>query len=131
MGMIQCTDQASHFSLNYQASNMSLFVDQISAFPSLSDFNVTALKWTDLDQNVVYQITSTSTVKTQHGQSVILSLQKADGSSCSAWACGMLSKELLQNPMIMVSSRLFVVVTGKKTSKANGRVYNSYKLVTF
>ena len=42
MGMIQCTDQASHFSLNYQASNMSLtnFVDQISAFPSLSDFNV-------------------------------------------------------------------------------------------
>ena len=130
MGMIQCTDQASHFSLNYQASNMSLCVDQISAFPSLSDFNVTALKWTDLDQNVVYQITSTRTVNTQHGQSVILSLQKADGSSCSAWACGMLSKELLQNPMIMVSSRLFVLVTGKKTSKANGRVYNSYKLVT-
>ena len=130
MGMIQCTDQASHFSLNYQASNMSLenFVDQISAFSSLSDFN--ALKWTDLDRNVVYQITSTRTVYTQHGQSVILSLQKADGSSCSACACGMLSKELLQNPMIMVSSRLFVLVTGKKTSKANGRVYNSYKLVT-
>ena len=129
MGMIQCTDQASHFSLNYQASNMSLFVDQIGAFPS-SDFNVTALKWTDLDQDVVYQITSTRTVNTHHGQSVILSLQKADGSSCSAWACGMLSKELLQNPMIMVSSRLFVLVTGMKTSKANERVYNSYKLVT-
>ena len=111
-GMIQCTDQVSHFTLNYQASNMSLFVD--SAFPSLSDFNVTALKWTDLDQNVVYQITSTRTVNTQHGQSVILSLQKADGLSCSAWACGMLSKELLQNPMIMVSSRLFVLVTGNE-----------------
>ena len=67
-------------------------VDQISAFPSLSDFNVTALKWTDLDQDVVYQITSTRTVNTQHGQSVILSLQK---------------------DMIMVSSRLFVLVTGK------------------
>ena len=130
MGMIQCTDQASHFSLNYQASNMSLFVDQISVFPSLSDFNVTTIKWRDLDQNVVYQITSTRTVNAQHGQSVILSLQKADGSSCSAWACGMLSKELLQNQMIMVSSRLFVLVTGKKTSKANGRVYTSYKLVT-
>ena len=132
--MIQCTDQASHFSLNYQASNMSLtnFVDQMdSAFPSLSDFNVTALKWTDLDQDVVYQITSTRTVNTQHGQSIMLSLQKADGSSCSAWACGMLSKELLQNPMIMVSSRLFVLPTGKKTNKANGRVYNSYKLVTW
>ena len=132
MGMIQCTDQASHFSLNYQACNMSLenFAGQIGAFSSLSDFNVTALEWTDLDQNVVHQITSTRIVNTQHGQSVILSLQKADGSSCSAWACGMLSKELLQNPMIMVSSRLFVLVTGKKTSKANGRVYNSYKLVT-
>ena len=133
MGMIQCTDQPSHVSLNYQVSNMSLenFVDQISAFPSLSDFNVTALQWTDMDQNVVYQITSTRTVKTHHGQSVILSLQKADGSSCSAWACGMLSKELLQNPMIMVSSRLFVLVTGKKKSTANGRVYNPYKLVTY
>ena len=132
MGMIQCTDQASPFSLNYQANNMSLtnFVDQISAFPSLSDFNVTALKGIDLDQNVVYQITSTRTVNTQHGQLDILSLQKADGSSCSAWACGTLSKEMLQNPLIMVSSRLFVLVTGKKTSKANGRVYNSYKLVT-
>ena len=73
-----------------------------SAFPSLSDCNVTALKWTDLDKDVVYQITSTRTVNTQHGQSVI----QADGSSGSAWACGLLSKELLQNPMIMVSSRL-------------------------
>ena len=129
--MIQCTDQSSHFSLNYQASNMSLtnFVDQMDSFPSLSDFNVTVLKWTDLDQDVVYQITYTHTVNTQHGQSVILSLQKANVSSCSDWACDMLSKELLQNPMIMVSL-LFVLPTGKKMSKANGRVYNSYKLVT-
>ena len=54
--MIQCTDQASHFSLNYQASSMSLtnFVDQIdSAFPSLSDFNFTALKLTYLDPDVI------------------------------------------------------------------------------
>ena len=94
--MIQCTDQASHFILNYQASNMPLtnFVDQMDSFPSLSDFSVDALKWTDLDQDVVYQITSTRTVNTQHGQSVILSLQEADGSSYSDWACGMLSKEL-------------------------------------
>ena len=60
---------------------------------------------------------STRTVNTQHGQSVILSLQKDVGSSFSVWACGMLSKELLQNPVIMVGSRLFVVSIGKKTSK--------------
>ena len=118
--------------LNYLASNMSLthFVDQ-SAFPSLADFSAAtadALKWTDLEQNVVYQITNTRTVNTKHGQSVILSLQKADGSSCSAWACGMLSTELLQNPMIMVCSRLFVLANGQKTS-TNGRVYNSYQLM--
>ena len=41
----------------------------------------------------MYQIVSTRTVNTQHGQSIILSLQKADGSSCSVWACGMLTKE--------------------------------------
>ena len=35
---------------------------------------------------------STCTVNTHHGQSIILSLQKADGSCCSAWACGMLTK---------------------------------------
>ena len=92
------------------------FVDQLSApgasfsaltsssFPSLTDFSAAAtadaLKWTDLGHNVVYQIVSTRTVNTQHGQSVILSLQKSDESNCSVWACGMLAKELLQKPMI-------------------------------
>ena len=43
------------------------------------------------------------TVNAQHGHSIILSLQKADGSCCSAWACCGLTKELLQNPMAMVA----------------------------
>ena len=110
-------------------------VDLFSAFPSfpsVTDFSAAAtadvLKWTDLEQNVVYQILSTRTVNTQHGQSVILSLLKDGGSSFSVWACRMLLKELLQNPMIMVGSKLFVVSTGKKTSKV-GRVYNSYQLL--
>ena len=76
----------------------------------------------------MYQIVSICTVNTQHGQSAVLSLQKADGSSCSVWACGMLAKELLQNPMMMVSSRLLVLSTGLKSSKI-GRVYNSYQLL--
>ena len=76
----------------------------------------------------MYQIVSTRTFNTQHGQSVILSLHKVDGYSCSAWACGMLTKELLQNSMTMVTSRLFVRATGSKTSKI-GRVYNSYQLL--
>ena len=119
-------------------ANMALtdFVDQFStpgaSFSALTDFSAAAtadaLKWTDLEQNVVYQIVSTCTVNTQHGQSVILSLQKADGSSCTVWACGMLTKELLQYPMMMASSRLFVLSTGMKTSKI-GRVYNSYQLL--
>ena len=103
--------------------SLTNFVDQKDSFPPLADFNVDALKWTDLEQDVVYQITSTYTVNTQH--------QKADGSSCSVRACGMLSTELLQKPMKMVSSRLFVLATGKKTSKNNGQVYNSYKLMTY
>ena len=84
----------------------------MDAFPAPADFNASTtsetLKWTDLEQNTVYQIVSTRTVNTRHGQSVILSLQKADGSSSSDWACGMLTKELLQNPMALVTSRLFV-----------------------
>ena len=111
------------------------FVHQLNApgaFPSLPDFNASmaseALKWTDLKQNTVYQIVSTRTVNTQHEQSVILSLQNAGGCCCSAWACGMLAKELLQNPMVMVSPWLFVLPTGPKKSKI-GRVYNSYQLL--
>ena len=111
------SEEASHFNFNYQASNMSL--TNFDSFPLMTDFSAgnDALKWTDLEQNVVYQIINLLTVNTSHGQSVILSLQKADGSSCSAWACGMLSTELIQNPMVMVSSRMFVLATGKKTSK--------------
>ena len=128
-----CSEGASHFSLNYQTRNMSLanYVDQ-SASPSLADFNAAAatdaLKWTDLEQNVDYQITNTRAVNTQHGQLVNLSPQKADGTNLSAWACGMLSTELLQNPMVMVCSRLFVLANGQKVSES-GRVYNSYQLL--
>ena len=119
------------------------FVDQLKApassfsalastsFPSLTDFTAIssreALKRTDLVQDVVYQIVSTRSVTNQHGQSIILSLQKANRSCCSAWACGMLTKELLQNHMAMVTSRLFVRPTGSITSKI-GRVY-SYQLL--
>ena len=100
--------------LNAPGASFSAFTSS-SSFPSLADFNAStmseALKWTDLEQNVVYLIVSTRKVCAQHGQSVVLSLKKADGSSCSVWACGMLAKELLQNPMMMVSARLFVLST--------------------
>ena len=103
------------------------FVDQLNVFSTLEDFNASskseALRWTDLVQDTVYHIV---TVNTQH--TIIMSLQKADGSCCSAWAYGMLTKELLQNPMAMVDSRLFVRPTGSKTRKI-GRVYNSYQLL--
>ena len=95
------------------------FVDQLNVFPTLTDFNASstseALKRTDL--------VSTRTVNTQHVQSIIMSLQKADEFCCRAWACGMLTKELLQNPMMMVSSWLFVRPMGSKTNKIR-RVYN-------
>ena len=101
------------------ADSLTGFVDQLNApassfsaltstsFLSLPDFNASssseALKYTDVVQDVVYQIVSTRTVTIQHGQSFILFLQKTDGSCCSAWAYGMLTKELLQNPMTMVT----------------------------
>ena len=50
---------------------------------------------------------------THHGQSVVLSLQKEDGTCKTVWACGMLTAELLANPMLTVSSNLFVVATGE------------------
>ena len=96
--------------LNAPASSSLTLASASSAFPSLADFNASptseALKWTDLVKDAVGQIVSTRTVNTQHGQSIILFLQKADGSCCSAWACGLLTKELLQNPKAMVTSQL-------------------------
>ena len=74
-------------------------------------------------------MSTTKVVHTQHGQAVVLSLQKEDGTDCTAWVCGMLSAELLGNSMLMVGSNLFVVATGEKTSKSTGRVYNSYKIM--
>ena len=77
-----CSEKAHHFGLIYQTRRFSMaltdYVDQLSApgasfseFPSLTDFNAAAtadaLKWTDLEQNIVYQIVSTRTVNTQHG----------------------------------------------------------------
>ena len=72
---------------------LTAFVDQLnaptSAFPTMAGSSTSgAIKWTYLGQDAVYP-----TVNTEHGQSIILSFQKADGSCCSAWACGMLTKE--------------------------------------
>ena len=118
--------------LNARASAFPTLAAASSAFPTLANFTASSksktLKWTYLVQDTLYQMVSTRTVNTQHGQSIILSLQKADGSCCSAWACGMLTKELMQNPMVMVSTQLFVRPTGSKTSKI-GRVYNSYQVL--
>ena len=105
--------------------SLANFVDQLDSFPSLADFSAgtDALKWTDLEQNVVYQIVSTRTANIQRGQSVILSLLKADGSSSSAWVCDMLSTKLLQDAMAMASSRLFVLAT------ENEQVWTSLQFV--
>ena len=101
------------------ADALTNFVYQLYAtvFPTLDDFSASstseALKWKDLVQDTVHQIVLTLTGNTQHGPSVILSLQKADRSCCSAWACGILTKELLQNHMVM-NSWLFVRPTGQR-----------------
>ena len=77
------------------------FVDQLStagasfsvlislSFLSLADFNAST-RSEALSGQIWSIIVSMRTVNTQHGQLVVLSLQKADGSCCSAWACGML-----------------------------------------
>ena len=111
---------------------MSQLVDlaTVGLFQTLKDFSVDALKGTDLEEGVVYHIVSTKVVHTQHGQTVVRSLQKEDGTGCTAWTCVMLSAELLGNLMLMVDSNLFVVATGEKTSKSTGRVYNSYKIMS-
>ena len=100
---------------------MSQLVDfaTVDLFPTRKDFSADALKWTDLEKSVVHQIASARTVNTQHGQSNAFSLQREDGSCCTAWACGMLSTELLLNPMLLVNSRLFVVATGEQGTRKN------------
>ena len=87
------SEKAYHFNPDYQsrrfqakvtlADSLTGFVDQLnapagSAFPTLAGFDASstneALKWIDLAQDTVYQILSTRTVNTQHGQSLIPSL---------------------------------------------------------
>ena len=75
----------------------------VGLFPTLKDFSVDALKWTNLEEGVVHQISSARTVNTLHGQSTALSLQREYGSRCTARACGKLSTELMLNPMLLVN----------------------------
>ena len=92
------------------------FVDQLSAeagapqprsataFPTLDNFNedsTIALQWKDLAQDRVYQIKTAWNINTQHRTSFVLSLQTADGFCYTAWACGIRTKELLQNPNML------------------------------
>ena len=127
--------------MNFTKSEDALteLVDRLSdtapLFPTVEDFNTglaseSALKWKDLTQDTIYQILTAQSVNTQDGTTFILSLQTADGFCYSAWACGILTKEILQNHMMLEdkSLRLFVRPTGPKTSK-NGRIYYSCQLL--
>ena len=110
------------------------FVDQLSAeattalppptvFPTLGDFNnnaTGALKRKDLLVDTIYQVGSARSIHTQHGTTFTLSLQTADGFCYNAWACGMLTKESLQNPSILEDKqqlRLFIRPTGPKRAR--------------
>ena len=107
------------------------FIDQLSGeaiapvppptrFPSLGDFNdnsTGALKWKDLLVDTIYQVRSARSIHTQDGITLILSLQTAGGFCYNAWACGMLTKDLLQNPRMLEDKQ-----------QLRGRVYNSYQL---
>ena len=89
--------------------NRGMLYDQLNApapaFPALEDFNTgstsEALKWKDVTQDTIYQIVSAQSINTQHETSFILSLQTDDGFGYSTWPCGMLTKELLQNPLVL------------------------------
>ena len=69
------------------------------------------------NNNTVYQIVSTRTVNTQHGQLIILSLQNADGSCCNCLGMWYADERVAAKPMMMVNSRLFVGPTGSKRLK--------------
>ena len=115
--------------MNFTVSKDALtnFVDHLHApapaFPTLEDFDAGStsetLKWNHLAQGTIYQIVSAQSINTQHGTTFIQSLQTADWFFYSDWACGMMTKELLQNPMMLEGKRLrlFVRPTGPKTSK--------------
>ena len=105
-------------------------LDRILDYFAASSTSGSMLKWKYLAQDTIYQIISACSINTHHGTSIVLSLQKADGFCYSVWACGMLTKELPQNSMMLEdkNSRLFVRPIGSRTSK-NGRIYNSYQLL--
>ena len=106
------------------------FVDQLAAeagapsasttaaLPTQNEFDegaTGALKWEDLVTDRVYQILSAWSIHTQHGTSFVLSSQTADGFCYTSWACGILTKELLQNPsMLEDQRRLFIPPTGMR-----------------
>ena len=114
--------------------SLTAAVPQPTGFPTLGYFDDNssgALKWKDLLVNTIYQVRSARSIHTQHGTTFILSLETADGFWYNAWACGMLTKELLQNPSMLEDKqqlRMFIRPTGPKTSK-NGRVCHSYQLL--
>ena len=103
----------------------------VDLFPTLKDFNVDALKWTDLEEGVVHQIVSTRVVNTQHGQSTVLSLQKEDGTSYTVCVCGMLSAELLSNPMLLVNLRLLSLLGRRRARHREESIILIYFVICY
>ena len=96
-----------------------------TGFPSLgycNDNATGALKWKYLLVDMIHQVRSARSIHTHHGTTFILTLQTVDGFCYNDWACGMLTKGLLQDPSMLEDKQqlcLFIRPTGPNTSKSN------------
>ena len=101
----------------------------VGLFPTLKDFSVDALKWTDLVEGVVHQIASVRTVNTQHGQSTVLSLQREDGSCCTAWAWYAIARATAK-PNAIGQLETVCCRYWEEDEQGTRKIYNSYKLMS-
>ena len=83
------------------------------------------LKWSELEENGIYEITNFEIMETRVGKSGVITISD----DARVWSCSTLTKRLENLDLDFGESVALVRPTGKTESKTTGNMYNSFELV--
>ena len=90
------------------------------------------VSWRDVERDIWLRVTETCNVKTMHGPSTIVLLQKRDGILTKAWTTNIISRAILAKESTKGDKKnLFIKSLGKSKCKSSNNSYFNFQLKLF
>ena len=87
-----------------------------------------AMPWRDVEQKTWMKIVDMGILDTVNGKSMIIELQKRDGTIIKAWTTKIIEKNITLKNSSKSNKNIYIMSLGEKTSKKSKRMYNNFNI---